>query len=220
MVPRNLGALPVDADGVQCVTCVTGAKRGDFLGSTGSLPYVREPTDAELAAAARAGDVDAFAALSRRYRDRYSRFAVRMVGNRDDAEDVMQMAFIRAYRAIGSCRDYGRFGAWLYRIVANECRTFVVRRARRERRVVRDELSLASAPAAGPSEHDETLEDVQYALEQLDVDQREAFLMKHVEHLSYEEMAEITGDGISALKMRVKRACANLRGLLEEVYDV
>ena len=52
------------------------------------------------------------------------------------------------------------------------------------------------------------------------VDNRVRFLMKHVEQLSYDEMAEITGDGISALKMRVKRACARLRELLEEVHDV
>jgi RNA polymerase sigma-70 factor (ECF subfamily) len=170
-------------------------------------------------AAATAGDVHAFAALSWRYRDRYSRFAVRMVGTRDDAEDVMQSAFIRAYRALEDCRDASRFGAWLYQIVANECRSFVLRRARRERRVVRDELVLAAAAAPVPSELNETLEELQYALDQLDVDQREAFLMKHVEQLSYEEMAEITGDGLSALKMRVKRACANLKELLEGVYD-
>lgn len=132
----------------------------------------------------------------------------------------MQSAFIRAYRALDSCRDPSRFGAWLYQIVANECRSHVLRRARRERRVVRDELSVAGALAAPASTLTETMEDIQYALDQLDVDQREAFLMKHVEQLSYEEMAEITGEGISALKMRVKRACANLRELLEGVYDV
>ena len=83
---------------------------------------MRDRTDADLVAAATAGDVHAFAALSWRYRDRYSRFAVRMVGTRDDAEDVMQSAFIRAYRALEDCRDPSRFGAWLYQIVANECR--------------------------------------------------------------------------------------------------
>src|SRR5262249_52904535 len=150
------------------------------------------------------------------YRDRYSRFAVRMVGNRDDAEDVLQSAFIRAYRAIDRCREPGRFGAWLYQIVANECRTYVVRRARRERRILRDELLVQSAPTESVVGATDTLEDVQYALSHLDVDQREAFLMKHVEQLSYDEMAEITGDGVSALKMRVKRACARLRELLEE----
>lgn len=177
-------------------------------------------SDEELVRRAIEGDVDAFAELSRRYRDQYTRFAVRMVGNRDDAEDVMQSAFIRAYRALEKCRDPGRFGAWLYQIVANECRSYVVRRGRRERRMVRDELRLEQATVDPRMDEAETLGDVQYALQQLDVEQREAFLMKHVEQLSYEEMAEITGDGISALKMRVKRACARLRELLEEVHDV
>jgi RNA polymerase sigma-70 factor (ECF subfamily) len=186
----------------------------------GSPLHVTTKTDAELVAAATSGDVDAFAMLSRRYRDVYTRFAVRMVGNRDEAEDVLQSAFIRAFRALGSCREPARFGAWLYRIVANECRTFVMRRARRERRIVRDEAQFNAAAVDPAVDARETLEDVEYALAQLDVDQREAFLMKYVEDLSYEEMADITGVGISALKMRVKRACARLRELLEEVHDV
>jgi len=143
-----------------------------------------------------------------------------MIGNRDEAEDVMQSAFIRAYRALEKCRDPGRFGGWLYQIVANECRSYVIRRGRREHRLVRDELRLEEAAIDPRMDENDTLDDVQYALQQLDVDQRQAFLMKHVEELSYEEMAEITGDGISALKMRVKRACARLRELLEEVHDV
>jgi RNA polymerase sigma-70 factor, ECF subfamily len=181
---------------------------------------VRESADEDLVAAAIGGDVDAFAELSRRYREKYTRFAVRMVGNHDDAEDALQSAFIRAYRALDRCRDPARFGAWLYQIVANECRTFAVRHARRERRLVRDELQFRSLAIDSSQQPGDTLEDVQYALQQIDLDQREAFVMKHVEQLSYEEMAEITGDGISALKMRVKRACARLRELLEEVHDV
>jgi RNA polymerase sigma-70 factor (ECF subfamily) len=182
--------------------------------------HVSERTDAQLVHDATAGDVDAFAELSRRYRDAYTRFAVRMVGNADDAEDALQSAFIRAYRALDQCRDAERFGGWLYQIVANECRTFVARRARRERRVVRDELRLHEATVRPVVDAQDTIEDVQYALAQLDADQREAFLLKHVELLSYEEIAEITGTGISALKMRVKRACSRLRELLEEVHDV
>ncbi|HEY9230256.1 MAG TPA: RNA polymerase sigma factor [Gemmatimonadaceae bacterium] len=176
-------------------------------------------TDADLVAAAIGGDVEAFAALSRRHRDTYTRFAVRMVGSRDEAEDVLQSAFIRAYRALDRCREPARFGAWLYHIVANECRTFIARRARRDRRLVRDEWQLHQAAMAPETDARDTLEDVQYALDQLDVDQREAFVMKYVEELSYEEMADVTGVGISALKMRVKRACARLRELLEEVPD-
>jgi RNA polymerase sigma-70 factor, ECF subfamily len=186
----------------------------------GSPLNVTTRTDADLVAAAIGGDLDAFAELSRRYRDTYTRFAVRMVGNFDEAEDALQSAFIRAYRALESCRDPARFGAWLYRIVANECRSLVFRRARRDRRIVRDELALDQAAVVPTADSRETLEDVQFALAQLDVDQREAFVLKHVEGLSYEEMADVTGVGVSALKMRVKRACSRLRELLEEVHDV
>jgi len=177
-------------------------------------------SDAELVHAAAHGDADAFGELSRRYRDRYTRFAVRMIGSRDEAEDVLQSAFIRAYRALDRCRDASRFGAWMYQIVANECRTYVVRRGRRDARLVRDESSLRAVVDRASTDRQETLEDVEYALQQIDADQREAFVMKHVEELSYDEMAEITGVSVSALKMRVKRACARLRELLEEVYDV
>lgn len=207
------------------VTWVTRARRPGYAGACDaqvqprSLLGVRTLTDTDLVAASSTGDVEAFAELSRRYRDVYIRFAVRMVGNHDEAEDVLQSAFIRAYRAIDRCRDPSRFGAWLYQIVANECRTFVTRRARRERRLVRDELQLHEAAINPASDGRDTLEDVQYALEQLDLDQREAFVMKYVEELSYEEMAEITGAGVSALKMRVKRACSRLREMLEEVHD-
>ena len=68
-----------------------------------------------------------------------------------------------------------------------------------------------------PAESAALLAEIQRALNQLDVDQREAFLLKHVEEMNYDEMAEITGVGISALKMRVKRACLHLRELLVEV---
>lgn len=181
-------------------------------------PALDAPSDAALVAATQNGDLAAFAELSRRYRDRYMRFALRIVGNRDDAEDALQSAFIRAYRAIDRCRDPSRVGAWLYQIVANECRTLAIRRTRRERRIIRDETTLRTTAAEEPPEQDR-VEDIEYALAQLDVDQREAFVMKHVEQLSYEEMVEITGVGISALKMRVKRACARLRELLEEMDD-
>jgi RNA polymerase sigma-70 factor, ECF subfamily len=177
-------------------------------------------TDADLVGAAVAGDLEAFAELSRRHRPTYTRFVVRMVGSPDEAEDVLQLAFIRAYRALEQCREPSRFGAWVYQIVANESRTYVARRARRDRHVVHDEFLLNTAANAAEANVRETLEDVQYALNRIDTEQREAFVMKYVEELSYEEMAEITGAGISALKMRVKRACARLRVLLEEVPDV
>jgi len=201
-------------------TAVRYLRQSDPNAESGSPIIVSGRTDADLVAEATGGDIEAFAELSRRYRNAYTRFAVRMVGDRDDAEDALQSAFIRAYRALEQCREPERFGAWLYQIVVNECRTFAARRARRERKVMRDELRLNAASVSPAVDAQDTIEDVQYALAQLDADQREAFILKHVELLSYEEMAEITGSGVSALKMRVKRACSRLRELLEEVHDV
>jgi RNA polymerase sigma-70 factor (ECF subfamily) len=182
------------------------------------IPGMREPrTDGSLVRAARRGDTQAFAALVHRYRDRHVRFAIRMLGSRDDAEDVLQSVFLRAYRNVGACEDPERFGAWLHRIVVNECRTFATRRGARELRLVRDEAVLA-ATIEPTAESDPALRaEIQRALARLPEDLREAFLLKHVEDLSYDEMAEATGAGISALKMRVKRACEQLREQLEGV---
>jgi RNA polymerase sigma-70 factor (ECF subfamily) len=175
-------------------------------------------SDKALVDAVLAGDVDAFGALAHRYRDAYTRYAVRMLGNRDDADDALQLAFIRAFRALGRCREPERFRAWLYQIVINECRTYATRRGLRERRVVRGEGELDATTPADPTGRRDVREEIQRALDRLDPTQREAFVLKHVEELSYEEMSELTGQRVSALKMRVKRACDRLRELLEGVH--
>jgi RNA polymerase sigma-70 factor (ECF subfamily) len=82
---------------------------------------------------------------------------------------------------------------------------------------VRDDVALLDASEEHPEERTAWREEIQRALLMLEEDQREAFLLKHVEELGYEEMAELTGVGVSALKMRVKRACERLRALLQEV---
>ena len=171
-------------------------------------------SDAALVAAVVRGDTEAFGTLLHRHRDAYTRFAVRMLGSHADADDALQSAFLRGYRAIASCRDPGRFAGWLYRIVVNECRTFVVRRDRRERRLVRDESALEQALSSESVVDSGAREEIELALSQLVPEQREAFLLHHVEEFSYEEMAALTGVGVSALKMRVKRACERLRELL------
>jgi RNA polymerase sigma-70 factor, ECF subfamily len=176
-------------------------------------------TDAEAVVAVLAGDTDAYAILVDRYRDAYARFAIRMLGDREDADDALQSAFVRGFRNLAKCQDPSRFGAWLYQITINECRTLGTRRGRRELRLVRGDAGLEHAATDEQPSGDAAMrEEIQRALDQLDPDQREAFVLKHVEELSYEAMAELTGLGISALKMRVKRACERLRPLLEEVY--
>ena len=175
--------------------------------------------DAVVVAAVLAGDTHAFTVLLARYRDAHTRFAVRMLGSREDADDALQSAFIRAYRNLGKCEDPAKFGPWLYQIVVNECRTLGTRRGRRELRMVRDDVVMERALGTAATDDGVLRDEIQRALDVLDPEQREAFVLKHVEQLSYEEMAEITDLGVSALKMRVKRACERLRVLLEDVRD-
>lgn len=173
--------------------------------------------DAEVVARVLAGDSAAYAILVGRYRVQFARYATRMLGNREDAEEALQDAFLRAYRSLARCDDPARFGSWLFRILTNRCRTAGARRGRREKTFVRDDVALLDAAEAHPEERSAWREEIQRALLMLEEDQREAFLLKHVEDLGYEEMAELTGVGVSALKMRVKRACERLRTLLHEV---
>jgi len=183
-----------------------------------SLCTVDSRPDAELIASVLNGHVDDYTLLVRRHSARCARYAARMLGSPDDADEALQSAFLRAYRALARCREPARFDSWLLRIVLNECRTMAARRARRERRLVRD-VEVLSAMAADPAQDGAAmLAEIEHALDGLDDGLREAFLLKHVEELSYEEMAALTGVGISALKMRVKRACARLRVLLEGVH--
>lgn len=166
-----------------------------------------------------AGDVDAFTRLVDRYYERSARFAVRMLGNRDDAEDALQATFLRAYRSLGKYQERDRFSAWLYRILVNQCRSVASRRSQRERVFVREEAALLNAPDRGSGWTGEDDELVQRILAALDPLLREAFVLKYVEEMSYEEMAAATGVGVSALKMRVKRACDKLRARWEHIKD-
>lgn len=175
---------------------------------------VSSRTDAQAIADVLAGNADAFRVLVQRYQDMYFRYAARMLGDHDDADDALQSAFLRAFRQLHTCRDRDRFGAWLFQIVLNECRTLAFRRDRRERRMVRDEREL-DVPMVVREGQTAELPQIEKALATLEADYREAFLLKHVEELSYDEMAELTGASVSALKMRVKRACDRMRQMLD-----
>jgi len=181
------------------------------------MGHLAERPDASIVAAVLTGNTDAYAVLVNRYRDNYTRFAARMLGSLEDADDALQLSFVRAYRNLSQCRDPDRFGSWLYQIVVNECRTLGARRARRERRIVRDNGRMELAVTQHPSGDTALRDEIQYALNRLESAQREAFLLRHVEGLGYDEISEITGVGTSALKMRVKRATERLRTLLEGV---
>ncbi len=179
-----------------------------------------ESSDAELVRRVRTGDIGAYGALVARYRDRLGRYAVHMIGDRQDAEEALQDSFVRAYRSLGRCDDPARFGAWLYGILVNRCRTTGARAARRRRIFVNDINALNGASHPDQADRLEWSDSVNRALARLAPEYREAFLLKHVEDLQYEQIAELTGAGISALKMRVKRAREQLQQFLREAEHV
>ena len=174
------------------------------------------PPDAEVVASILGGDREAFGILIRRYEPGLLRYATRMLGSRDAAADAVAESMVRAYRHLASCRDPSRLRTWLYRIVANRCKSHLGRRP-----VV--EVSLDDAPPLADSadneaavERAEQMALVERALATLSPEKREAFLLKHVEGLSYEEMAAATGERVPTLKMRVHRAREALLRALEE----
>ena len=181
--------------------------------------HTSEMTDAALVGRVLDGDATAFTALVDRHAGACLRFAARMLGNREDAEDATQEALLRAYRSLGDFDRARPFRTWLFTILVNRCRTLALHRSRREKRVRVDEEAVerAESLAAPASDWGELRDELDRALARLEPAQREAFLLKHVEELSYDEMAEMTGVGVSALKMRVKRACERLQVLLREV---
>jgi len=168
-------------------------------------------TDAQIVRQVVLGNREAFGILVDRYHGRCLRVASHLLNDPDDAEDAVQEAFVRAYRHLGSYRERDRFGAWLLRIVVNQCRS----RASYDRRWT--SFDSANEPRI---EHrsidDEQRAELAHAMMQLAPEQREAITLRFAEELSFAEMASVTGVGISALKMRVQRACTRLRTLLSE----
>ena len=165
------------------------------------------------------GDVEAYARLVDLHYDRCARIAFRILGNREDAEEAIQDAFLRAYKALGDYEDRERFSAWLTRILVNQCRTVLATQRRRDA-VFPDLDPNAVEFSTTPDLGDGAWPELERVLARLPADQREAIVLKYADDLTYEEMSRITGAGESALKMRVQRAFARLRALLKEVPSV
>lgn len=149
------------------------------------------------------------------------RYAWRQLGNREDAEEVVQDAFVRAYRSLRGCHEPARFRGWLFTILINRCRTHAARNRRRF--LLFDRWREREQPAVASPPHELRLDgeqEVARAVAALSPRLREAFLLKYIEEMSYEEMAESTGVGVSALKMRVKRATDALATQLKKETHV
>jgi RNA polymerase sigma-70 factor (ECF subfamily) len=186
------------------VSCEAGP-RGDLI----------EPlSDAGIVARVRAGETNLFRLLVERHHPRALRFARWMLGSPEDAEDAVQEAFVRAFRALDRYQERETFGGWLFRIVVNRCRSAAAQRNRESARRVVEVAALDGAIAPEGLNLDDRLAMMQ-ALMRLDARSREVILLHYGDDLGFEEIARLTGDGVSALKMRAARARSRLQELLD-----
>jgi RNA polymerase sigma-70 factor (ECF subfamily) len=174
-------------------------------------------SDAQVVRDVLSGDRDSYRQLVRRYGGVLYNHALRMVGDQDEAGELAQQAFVSGYRKLSTCRDPDRVGAWLFRILANLAKDHV--RSRRRSEVPLDRVPEPPERRDGPLESamiGELRDRLARALDRLTPEQREAFVLKHVEGRSYEEMAAALDVSRASLKMRVHRARESLQELLED----
>jgi RNA polymerase sigma-70 factor (ECF subfamily) len=188
--------------------------------------------DRELLGRAQAGDMSAFEALVGRHEEKVYGLALRMTRSEADAAEIAQDTFLSAYQHLSEFRGEAAFGSWVHRIAANNA----LMRLRRQKVVdiVSDDLagpeftergSLAEAPEPDWSKRadDKIIEDelgraIQAATDALPEGYREVFLLKDVEGLSYDEISEMVGISIPAVKSRLHRARLALREAIDAFY--
>ena len=189
-----------------------------------------EWTDAEAVAEARAGNTDAFRVLVDGHSRAIFRLALRMTGNEQDAEDVVQETFLRAFKQLKNFDGRASFGTWIYRVCTNcAIDSLRGRKKHEQKRVVEEEDSgveiLARQPSPGPSP-ERLAQSVEIsgalgpALDQLSVMERTAFIMRHYEGLCIEEIGRVLDVQPNAAKHSIFRAVQKLRRSLEPLMRV
>lgn len=169
----------------------------------------READDRDLVLAARRGKVDAFNVLITRWEKRIFNYLRRLSGREEDAMDLAQDVFLKAWQSLPRLEDPSRFGPWLYRIAHNEAISLV-----RRRRPESDLDGIAPPPHAGRMTPVEVSLAVEAALARLTPEQREAVVLKVYEGFKFDEMAEILNCLASTLKSRVYTALDELKQIL------
>lgn len=185
-------------------------------------------SDEELALALKGGDELAFEALVERHQGRMFAVAYRITGNREDALDVVQDAFIKAYRKVGKWKPSGSFAAWLLRLTTNQSIDFL-RRVKRHRHERLDESyrpesgATIMAPANEGTEQQvhglEIEERVQEAMVVLSPSQRTVFVLRHYEGYPLADIAPVLGCTVGSVKVHLFRALKKLRVELKDLYD-
>ena len=176
-------------------------------------------TDEELVARSIHGDADSFGELVRRWERPIYALAYRTIGREEDARDVCQETFLRAFRALPALRGQSKFSSWLYRIALNLCRDWM----RRERRTplvqfADDTDPVEAAAAAQPSESIEDLvarrnltQMVERVMAGLPDEQRTVIVLKEYHELTFQEIADLIGCPLSTVKTRLYQGLAVLR---------
>lgn len=170
--------------------------------------------DYELAAAAAAGELAAFGELVRRHQDFVYGAVLRVVKNTTLAEDLTQECFLRAYRALPTFRGDSKVRSWLYRIGTNLALNSVTR-AREVPTDILGEVLPASTGPAHEAELSELARAMRSAIDDLPDDLREPLVLREIQHLSYEEIANRLGLPLNTVRTRIFRARRALRGQME-----
>ena len=186
-----------------------------------------EESDAALVTRAREGDQDAFRLLVERHSVRLFQLAFRMTGNEQDAEDLVQETFLRAYKQLNRFQSRAGLGTWLYRIAANCSLDLLRRRKRRgEQETVEFDseealpATLSDAPAPDQQVyHGEVRQKVESVMRELTPMERTAFVLRHFEGLSIEEIGSALGVGPGATKQSIFRAVQKMRRALEPLVN-
>jgi RNA polymerase sigma-70 factor (ECF subfamily) len=168
--------------------------------------------DVELTDRCLHGDPQAFEPLVKKYERVMFNVALRMVGNYEDARDIAQTTFVKAYENLGTYDPRYRFFSWIYRIMRNECLNFL------QRRKTHQPLDPSLASPANPQEEvgaHELSHTVQVALMRLPADYREVVILRHFVELSYREMSAELRVPEKTVKSRLYTARQRLAELLE-----
>jgi len=181
-------------------------------------------TDEELVARAKGGDLDSFNQLILRWERPIYALAYRVIGREEDARDVCQETFLRAFRALPGFKGQAKFSSWLYRIALNLCRDWI----RRQRRAPTVQLAEGVDPAELASEQGpvESIEDlvarremslvVEEAMALLPEEQRTAIVLKEYHGMTFQEIADLQGCPLSTVKTRLYQGLSVLRRHLEK----
>ena len=164
------------------------------------------------------GRVEKYALLVEKYKVMAFTVAYRMLGDTDTANDMAQESFVSAYVGLRDFKYNAKFSSWLYSIVLNKCRDHL--RDRKEAVPVDDLAEYLPAKGPDPEQaasSQQTRDAVQKALDLLPEQYREVIILKHLEELGYEEIAEILGEKVIALKVRAHRGREMLKEHLENM---